>query len=49
MINRSVKFLFLLAVEAAGCEFAIGIASTALVFALVSAPRLIVSRKFRVR
>ena len=29
--------------------WSIGIASTALVFALVSAPRLIVSRKFRVR
>ncbi len=39
MINRTAKLLFFLVLEAAGCEFAIGIASAAFVLALVSASR----------
>jgi hypothetical protein len=39
MISRTAKLLFFLVLEAAGCEFAIGVASAALVLTLMSASR----------
>jgi hypothetical protein len=51
MMNRTAKLLFFLVLEAAGCEFAIGIAraSAAFVLSLMSASRPTASNQFRVR
>jgi hypothetical protein len=49
MINRATKLLLLLALEAAGCEFTVGVAGAAFVFALVSASRPTASNKFPCR
>jgi hypothetical protein len=49
MINRAAKLLLLLALEGAACEFTMGVAGAAFVFALVSASRPAASTKFRVR
>jgi hypothetical protein len=39
VINRAAKLLLLLALEGAACEFTIGVAGAAFVFALVSASK----------
>jgi hypothetical protein len=49
MITRAAKLMLLLALEAASCEFSIGIAGAAFVLALVSASKPTASNKFRVR